>query len=153
MKYYFDGWRNYGLIFGRSRRREYIWFLVINNVIALFILPFMDNVLIPNHNPDGFENLSTLFSIAIIIPVIAVTVRRLHDINFSGWWALLLSIYVITPEANLVMYDQLNGTIFGIILNLAFIVMRFTLVFTKGNHGTNKYGADPYYFVFNSKKR
>lgn len=78
---------NYIKFEGRSNRGEYWWaFLAI--IIISFVLGLIDGML-------GIMVLGTVFSLATLIPGIAIGVRRLHDIDKSGWWLLIGLIPVV----------------------------------------------------------
>ena len=82
MNWYLEVLKKYAVFSGRARRKEY-WMFFLFNVIILFVLGFV----------EGFAGspgiVSTLYSLGILIPGIAVSVRRLHDTNRSGWWLLI----------------------------------------------------------------
>ena len=89
MKWYdwfFDVLKNkYATFEGRARRKEYWNFQLVAYVIGIGLL-FID-VLTGTFNSDvGMGLLSGIYGVAIIIPSIAVSIRRLHDTNHSGWW-------------------------------------------------------------------
>jgi uncharacterized membrane protein YhaH (DUF805 family) len=86
MKYYFKVLANYVNFNGRARRSEY-WYFVLFNVIISFILGFTIGIL---QLPD----FSFIYTVGIILPSIAVGVRRMHDVGKSGWY-LLIPIYSI----------------------------------------------------------
>ncbi|MDG1461999.1 MAG: DUF805 domain-containing protein [Gammaproteobacteria bacterium] len=103
---------------GRSRRKEY-WYFVLFNILISFALAFID-VFSGLYDADtGVGLLSSLYSLALILPSIAVTVRRLHDSNRSGWWLLLCFIPVI-----------------GAIVLVVFLA-------TAGDENDNEYGTNP----------
>ena len=81
------GFQRYFDFSGRSTRAEYWWWFLFG-FIASTILTIVDNIAGTTITPTT-GIISTLFSLVIIIPYIAVTVRRLHDINRSGWWVFL----------------------------------------------------------------
>lgn len=72
---------NYANFNGRARRQEYWMFAFINLIIAV-ALTIVDIMLFDS----GMRIISSLYALAIIIPSIAVAVRRLHDTSRSGWW-------------------------------------------------------------------
>lgn len=77
---------NYGNFNGRARRREFWMFTLLNAIIGyglMFVLGFISPKLIL---------LSSAYSLALIIPSIAVGVRRMHDVGKNGWY-LLIPIY------------------------------------------------------------
>ena len=70
--------------------------------------------------------LYALYALAAVLPSIAVTVRRFHDRDMSGWWYLGLSLAGAIP-------------VVGIIASLAF----FVLMVLPGTSGPNRFGPDP----------
>ncbi|MNW25470.1 Inner membrane protein YhaI [compost metagenome] len=88
MQWYLKVLKNYVGFSGRARRTEY-WMFTLFNVIASLILTFLGNLI-------GVETLlSGIYSLAVLLPALAVTVRRLHDIGKSGWWILLSLIPIV----------------------------------------------------------
>ena len=111
------GFRRYIDFRGRSSRAEYWWwtlFIVLVGIIATAI----DTVVL---GTDLWDTglVGWVFSLATLSPDLAVSVRRLHDINRSGWWLLLYFVLVI-----------------GWIVLLVWAIKR-------GDVGPNKYGPDP----------
>jgi len=111
MDWYVEVLKKYVEFNGRARRKEYWMFFLINFVIAL-ALGVVDAVL-------GFGLLGGLYALAVLLPSLAVTVRRLHDTGRTGWWILIGLIPLI-----------------GIIVILIFMVL-------EGQPGDNAYGPDP----------
>lgn len=121
-----DWWKkvvfeNYANFSGRARRAEY-WYFVLGQLcllIPFYILLLSGGMGIQS---EGIYTLGIsllgLFILGTIIPGLAVTVRRLHDLNKTGWYYLLIFV----P--------------FGSIILLIFM-------FTEGNPFINKYGDDP----------
>jgi len=116
MSWYLQALKKYAVFSGRSRRKEY-WFFVLFAVIISIVLGVIDTMI--GTQAGGIGILSGIYALAILIPSIAVSVRRLHDIDKTGWWILIGFIPII-------------GTI--ILLIFAFL---------PGTAGDNKYGADP----------
>jgi uncharacterized membrane protein YhaH (DUF805 family) len=118
MNWYLKVLKNYANFSGRARRKEY-WFFVLFNVIFAFAAMLLDNLLGLAIEDVGYGPFYILYSLAMLIPGIAVSVRRLHDIGKSGWYILLALIPCVG----------------GIIL----------LVFdlTPGDTYENEYGPDP----------
>jgi uncharacterized membrane protein YhaH (DUF805 family) len=107
---------NYANFRGRACRSEFWWFqlfLLVGGVVAALLDLFA------NTNLLGGSPLATLFWLATIIPDLAVTVRRLHDTDSSGWWILLGLIPLIGMVVLIVWWCQ------------------------KGSRGYNRFGADP----------
>ena len=118
MEYAFTALKRYAEFSGRSRRLEYGMFLVVVFLISI-ILVFIDMQTGMFAPDSGLGLLSSLFSLAVMVPGIAVGVRRLHDINASGWWYLLILI----PLVN--------------------VVLVLFLLFKQGMAGANRFGPDP----------
>lgn len=72
---------------GRARRSEY-WYWVLAVVIGSIVTSIIDAIL-------GINFLNILFTLAVLVPGIAVAVRRMHDISKSGWWILLGLIPIV----------------------------------------------------------
>ena len=112
---------NYANFKGRARRKEYWYFTLVNVLIMMAIFGsaevfFEGGMDDPN---EIFLGIFGVYFLIMLIPTIAVTVRRLHDINKSGWFYLVSFI----PYA---------GGIWMLVLTV-----------TEGTRGTNKYGPDP----------
>ena len=73
----------YATFKGRASRSEYWWFVLCNVILAVFL------TLVTEVAPDLGAILTLVVGLGLLLPGIAVTVRRLHDINKSGWFALL----------------------------------------------------------------
>lgn len=115
--------KNYAVFRGRASRSEYWWTVLFNFIIAVAIqalMPILQGVglmsAITSNSTTEFSAMSTsgvIFTmlplawlLAIIIPCLALTVRRLHDVNHSGWW---------------VMAPTLCGIVSAIMMILAFV--------------------------------
>lgn len=84
MNYYFKVLQNYATFSGRARRSEY-WYFFLFNVIFAFVFGFVCGLL-------QVPELANIYTLAVLIPGIAVGVRRMHDVGKSGWY-LLIPIY------------------------------------------------------------
>ncbi|WP_405652374.1 DUF805 domain-containing protein [Streptomyces sp. RK9] len=88
MHWYVDVLKKYAVFNGRARRAEYWMFTLISLIISLALFG-IDMVL-------GISPvLEALYSVAVLLPGIAVSVRRLHDTDRQGWWLLLALIPLI----------------------------------------------------------
>ncbi len=107
--------KKYAEFNGRAQRSEY-WYFVLFCVGVGFGMGALDIMLFP-----AYENgpLGTVFSLATIIPSLAVGARRLHDIGKSAWWLLLWLAIVV-----------------GWIVLILWAIQ-------EGDRGPNDYGADP----------
>jgi uncharacterized membrane protein YhaH (DUF805 family) len=88
VNWYLEVLKKYTVFTGRARRKEY-WFFVLFNVLILVLLVMVDGLLGTLNEEAGVGLFSGLYSLAVLIPGIAVLVRRLHDIDRTGWWALI----------------------------------------------------------------
>lgn len=88
MKWYFKVMRNYAVFSGRARRTEY-WMFILINMIILFVLAFLEGLLF------GTNVLVVVYDLGVLIPSLAVGVRRMHDTDHSGWWLLVPIVNLI----------------------------------------------------------
>ncbi len=111
MNWYLAVLKNYVGFSGRARRTEYWMFALVNTVIylALMALDYYLNTSVP----------ALVYALAVLLPSLAVGVRRLHDTSRSGAWILIALIPVIGPIVLLVFTVQ------------------------PGTAGPNEYGPDP----------
>jgi uncharacterized membrane protein YhaH (DUF805 family) len=86
---------------GRARRSEY-WFWYLATVIAYVVAAIIDNVI-------GISLFVIIVALAVIVPTIAVGVRRLHDTDKSGWFILIGLIPVIGTIVLIVFYVTDSG--------------------------------------------
>lgn len=134
--------RRYADFSGRSRRKEYWSFLLLNFVVyfvcaALMIAGGFSMAAMTNPGEAasvkapgaGFflgAGIFGIYFLAILIPSIAVTVRRFHDRNMSGWFFLLFLVLSLIPFV-------------GFLVSLGMLV----LMCLEGTRGPNKFGPDP----------
>lgn len=88
MSWYLAVLKKYAVFSGRARRKEF-WYFTLFNVIVSIVLAAVDAAIGTLNTDSGIGLLSGIYSLAVIIPSIAVSVRRLHDIGRSGWWVLI----------------------------------------------------------------
>ena len=117
MEWYLAVLRKYAVFTGRARRREF-WMFSLVNVLISIGLSIIDTIIGTDYGA-GYGVWSTIYGLAVLIPSIAVGVRRLHDTGRTGWWILI-----------------------GLVPCVGFIVL---IVFyaTDGQRGDNQYGTDP----------
>ena len=110
---------------GRSNRAEFWLFLLGIYIIEAVLYGGLYLSSLKNGQFDldtflphymQFSPLISLFGIAIIVPILAVTVRRLHDINRSGWW--ILAPMVVGFVAYIVFFIVEGEAFFNIVLNM-----------------------------------
>jgi uncharacterized membrane protein YhaH (DUF805 family) len=122
-----SGFSNYVTFSGRSE----FWFWFLFAIIAGVVAALLDSMLFPimmdvqTEMGDGVASvsaqggpISALVSLGLFLPGLAVTVRRLHDVDRSGWWFLLAFIPLI-----------------GIIVLIVWWA-------TEGTRGPNRFGSD-----------
>jgi len=105
MNWYLEVFKNYAVFGGRARRKEY-WYFALFNFLVFFLLTFIDSVIGSFNSEVGIGLLGGIYSLAVLIPAIAVSVRRLHDTNRSGWWLLIELIPVIGTIVLLIFMVQ-----------------------------------------------
>ncbi|WP_141502064.1 DUF805 domain-containing protein [Paenibacillus luteus] len=99
MEWYLKVIKNYVEFSGRARRTEY-WMFILFNILASIVLSIIERII-------GIEPaLSGLYSLFILLPSLAVGVRRLHDTGRSGLWLLLSFIPLIGAIILLVFFCQ-----------------------------------------------
>ena len=94
MNWYLQALKKYADFNGRARRREY-WFFVLFNIIISIVLTVCDVVLGTYNAAASIGILTGIYTLAVLIPGIAVSVRRLHDTGRSGWWLLIVLVPLI----------------------------------------------------------
>ncbi|WP_158847528.1 DUF805 domain-containing protein [Algibacter sp. L1A34] len=92
MKWYLKVVRdNYANFSGRARRKEY-WMFFLLNMIFIYALAFISGALVAVTESSAFMIIYAAYAFGVLIPSIAVSVRRMHDVGKSGWY-LLIPIY------------------------------------------------------------
>ncbi len=86
MEWYLKVLKKYAEFDGRAHRTEY-WMFVLFNVLISIGLALVGSLI-----GHGLQYLSNLYGLAVLVPGLAVGVRRLHDIGKSGWWLLIAFI-------------------------------------------------------------
>ncbi len=98
----------YVVFSGRASRPEY-WYFVLFGVLAGIVANIVDTALFGG-GFRGATPIHSLTSLALLLPTLAVSVRRLHDLDRSGWWVLLAFVPVIGWIVLLIWYVS-RGTI------------------------------------------
>jgi uncharacterized membrane protein YhaH (DUF805 family) len=112
MEWYLGVLKKYAVFDGRARRKEY-WMFFLFNIIASVVLAIIDAVL------GTVAVFSGIYLLGVIVPAIAVTIRRLHDTGKSGWWIFI-----------------------GLVPVIGGLWMLYLMVI-DGNPGDNQYGPSP----------
>ena len=120
MSWYIEVLKKYAVFSGRARRSEY-WFFALFNIIIGIVLIIIDSLIGTTSEGAAIGLLTGIYSLAVLIPGLAVAVRRLHDTEKSAWALLVMLIPLI------------GGFIF-----LYFMV-------SDSDPGRNRYGRHPDY--------
>jgi uncharacterized membrane protein YhaH (DUF805 family) len=136
---------------GRARRKEF-WYFTLFVFLANFAALIVQAIVLGTAAASGL--LTTLLSLALSLPWLAVFARRLHDTDRSAWWAVVL---YIVPRGYFLLSDLparfgITGVLgllgwrvlvpFSIMMLLALLAIP-VLAALRGTAGTNQYGADP----------
>ncbi len=117
MKWYLEVLKKYAIFDGRARRKEYWMFFLFNLIIGM-VLGFIEGIAGIAPESD-MSVLAIIYSLAVLIPGLAVAVRRLHDTNHSGWWLFIGMVPLV-----------------GAIVLIVYMV-------SDSQQGENKYGPNP----------
>ncbi|MCX7097933.1 MAG: DUF805 domain-containing protein [Methylococcales bacterium] len=118
MNWYLEPFKKYADFSGRARRKEY-WLFNLFNLIITVALAFLDMFTGTFNEETGVGLLSGIYTVGVLIPGLAVSIRRLHDTGHSGWWILV----------NLV-------PLLGALVFIYFMVL-------DSKPGSNEYGPSP----------
>lgn len=118
MKWYLGVLKKYAVFSGRARRKEYWMFFLFNWIFSVAAV-LLDNLIGTANSDSGAGVISIIYSLAVLLPSLAVGIRRLHDLGKSGWWIFIALIPLV-------------GAIWLIVLYA-----------TAGQPVENQYGPDP----------
>ena len=118
MNWYLAVLKQYVVFEGRARRKEYWMFFLVNFFVTI-VLAVLDGFTGTFDPESGLGLFGTIYALGVLLPSIAVSVRRLHDTDRSGWWLLLVFLPVV-----------------GFIVLLVFMIL-------EGISGQNRFGEDP----------
>jgi uncharacterized membrane protein YhaH (DUF805 family) len=105
MNWYIEAVKKYSVFTGRARRKEY-WYFTLFNIVIIIPLTLIDMMTGTFSNEANMGLFSGVFILAILIPSIAVSIRRLHDTNRTGWWMLISFIPILGPIVLLIFLVQ-----------------------------------------------
>ncbi len=94
MNWYLKVLGQYADFSGRARREEY-WMFTLFNIIFIIVAMILDNILGLTVEEEPYGVFYFLYAFAVLIPGLAVTVRRLHDVGKSGWMILVALIPIV----------------------------------------------------------
>jgi len=125
MSYYLTVLKKYAVFTGRARRAEIWYFILFNFIVSMVLQILFGSVGATEKAIEAWVKVSPLafvpllYSLATIIPAIAVGIRRLHDTGRSGWWLLISFVPLVGAIVLIVFYAQ------------------------EGESGDNAYGTNP----------
>ena len=94
MSWFLMALSKYATFSGRSQRSEF-WFFLLSYVLLFVGLAIIDGMLGFFDEEEDIGLLSSLFAVAMFVPSLAVSVRRLHDTGRFGWWVLVAFVPVV----------------------------------------------------------
>ncbi len=117
MNWYIEVLAKYAVFTGRARRKEY-WMFFFISLVVILALGFLEGL--AGIAPESEASLlSGLYALVVLIPSVAVQVRRLHDTGRTGWWLLIGFVPLVG------------------------VLVLFALMVQEGEVGDNVYGANP----------
>ena len=96
MNWYLMALKKYAIFSGRAQRSEY-WFFMLFYIVGYILLAVIDGMIGTLSLEAGIGLLSGIFLLVHALPSISVSVRRLHDIDKSGWWYFLVIVPIVGP--------------------------------------------------------
>jgi len=129
-----SGFSNYATFSGRAVRSEYWYWVLFVSIIG--IVAYILDLMIVHHRRGPLE---IIWNIATLLPHTALAVRRLHDIDRTGWW--LLAIIAATVAAALI-FIRIGNPILPMVIILIGILALVYLLCQSGTEGPNRFGPD-----------
>ncbi|MBP5535986.1 MAG: DUF805 domain-containing protein [Bacteroidales bacterium] len=162
MKWFLKCLKQYADFTGRARRKEYWWFSLINCLISMVLLvgmmvPIFKAAFGPSASEDfnewdvmrsiftnPFLYIYIIFYLAMLVPGLAVMVRRLHDIGKSGYWSILIiggsvlgNISRMLSDTCVIAYALVTLAV------IAILIVSLIWLFSDSEYGPNQYGPNP----------
>lgn len=141
--------RRYAQFSGRARRAEYWWFVLFGLIVGV-VAAILDSALGLRVARSNSGPIAGLVSLALLCPQLAVGVRRLHDIDRTGWWLALPVAFGMAIGATIAagLFGGLGGggaALLGILglAAFAFAVLLLVWACSRGTAGPNRFGPDP----------
>ena len=159
--------RKYADFTGRATRAEFWWWVLATTIVSM-AFSAVDSFINAVTSSYFFSPLSSIFGLAILLPNLAVTARRLHDTGKSGWWQLVwvvVAILAIVPAimgviaglagffsggqgwdnwwSNLSWIPIVVGVLVTFLIWLGIFIWWLVWMVKQGQSGSNHYGPDP----------
>ncbi|MCH7959912.1 MAG: DUF805 domain-containing protein [Candidatus Hydrogenedentes bacterium] len=144
--WYFEVLKKYAVFSGRARRKEFWMFRLFDAII--YTVLYVGEALATDFSRGSYYGgiLTGVYSLAVLLPNLAVGVRRLHDTGRSGWWLVLPSASMIVGLfLFLSLYDEYGQSVLWFTSALFFVPTIVLIIFLiqDGQHRENRYGPDP----------
>ena len=136
MQHFINAFKLYGVFSGRSTREEY-WTFTLIYLMAYLTLSIIAYFI----NSEMFSFLLGILSLAVIIPSISITTRRLHDVGRSGWWQLSPLIGYLFAFIGVAQESTLLASAGGALALLLFVLLLYFLL--QPSDDDNPYGPKP----------
>jgi uncharacterized membrane protein YhaH (DUF805 family) len=142
---------------GRARRSEY-WYFVLFGILLGIPAGIVDTVMATaSGNMTGGRPVTGLLALVLFLPRLSVAVRRLHDVNYSGWLiggffialtvvlSMFIGLFIGVPRGGDPNFATPLGVavIAGLVMLFGWVIWLFVLTLLRGTIGPNKYGDDP----------
>jgi len=134
--------KKYATFKGRASRSEYWWYSLFASLIALLGAVIANTL----YGDPSELTLFDIVSLLLLLPGLAVSIRRLHDVNKSGWWLLYPWLgLILVPIASLFDDTSLMDSMVVIsfsLMTLGYLYVLY-LAIKKSDSGENQYGKNP----------
>ena len=168
--------KKYATFSGRARRSEYWWFMlaqyILNAALGIIMMLSVVAIVMVKATSGSIDDMSPLdfylmnpgmwlillICLALLIPNLAVTVRRLHDIGRSGWWLLvpmLASPLLLGGSVVLAIFNKDLWFFIPVayLITLAIAIILLVWMATNGKKETNKWGPSPKFYKLDHETR
>ena len=134
--------KKYATFKGRASRSEYWWYSLFASLIALLGAVIANTL----YGDPSELTLFDIVSLLLLLPGLAVSIRRLHDVNKSGWWLLYPWLgLILVPIASLFDDTSLMDSMVVIsfsLMTLGYLYVLY-LAIKKSDSGENQHGKNP----------
>lgn len=136
----------YFVFAGRARRSEYWWFLLFSMILIAFCT-MLDKTFFVTNQTEEAGPLRKFSTLVLVLPFLAVTHRRLHDVNRTAWW-LLGGMLILAPFIVRILMTEANFEILlpvgrlSVVLALIFYIVLFLWLVKDSDPETNRFGPN-----------
>lgn len=143
--------KKYATFKGRASRSEFWWFQLFQFLASIVIVTLVAILQWPKVNPDSplMNLIGTLFTLVTFIPNLAVTCRRLHDTDHSGWWMLMpYGVILVSAFICVILVIVFKNSGFPLFLYFCAAIIAYIRILIwlidSSDWGENKYGPSPF---------